>query len=177
MKLYPVLAALALTMLAPPILGQALKGHDANAPVDVNADRIEVQDRQDRAIFSGNVKVRQEGLALDAARLTVAYNKVGGASPQIDRLDAEGGVSLVSTGETAHSDVAIYDLNRKLITMIGGVELQQGGNSVRGGRLVIDLNSGRSVIDGSAVGGAAAGTSEGGGGRVTGHFTVPQRKP
>lgn len=175
MRKYTLFSALAIAVLAPPLLGQALKGHDSNAPVDVNADRIEVQDRQDRAIFSGNVKVRQEGLALNAERLTVAYNKVGGDSPQIDRLDAEGGVSLVSATETAHSEVAIYDLNRKLITMIGGVELQQGGNSVKGGRLVIDLNSGRSVIDGSAVGGAR-GTEESGG-RVTGHFTVPQRKP
>jgi len=175
MRIRVALTVLSLSLLAPPLMGQALKGHDANAPVDVNADRIEVQDRQDRAVFSGNVKVRQEGLALNAERLTVAYNKVGGASPQIDRLDAQGGVSVVSATETAHSDIAIYDLNRKLITMIGGVELQQGGNNVKGGRLVIDLNSGRSVIDGSAVGGAQ-GSGESGG-RVTGHFTVPQRKP
>ena len=37
----------------------ALKGHDSNAPVDVDADRIEVQDRADRAMFAGNVKARQ----------------------------------------------------------------------------------------------------------------------
>ena len=35
----------------------ALKGHDTHAPVDVAADRIEVQDKANRAIFSGNVKV------------------------------------------------------------------------------------------------------------------------
>ena len=52
----------------------ALKGHDSNAPVDVAADRIEVQDRADRAIFAGNVHVRQGELTLDTARLTVAYS-------------------------------------------------------------------------------------------------------
>jgi lipopolysaccharide export system protein LptA len=58
--------------------------------------------------------------------------------------------------------------------MIGGVQLQQGGNTVRGGRLVIDLVSGRSVIDGrGSASGAEPGS--GGGGRVSGHFTVPQR--
>ena len=50
----------------------ALKGHNSNAPVDVSADRIEVQDRADRAIFAGNVHLRQEELTLDTARLTVA---------------------------------------------------------------------------------------------------------
>jgi lipopolysaccharide export system protein LptA len=67
----------------------ALKGHNSNAPVDVAADRIEVQDRSDRAIFAGNVKVRQEQLTLDTQRLTVAYSSAGGI--QIRRLDASGG--------------------------------------------------------------------------------------
>jgi lipopolysaccharide export system protein LptA len=160
-------------LMASPVSAQALKGHNANAPVDVDADRIEVQDRADRAIFSGNVKVRQGGLALDAARLTVAYSRAGGG-PTIQRLDASGGVSVRSASESATGSFAIYDLNRRLITMIGGVTLQQGANTVRGGRLVIDLNSGRSVIDGSAVGGGP-GVSGGTGGRVTGRFTVPQR--
>ncbi len=160
-------------VMASPASAQALKGHNANAPVDVDADRIEVQDRADRAIFSGNVKVRQGGLSLDAARLTVAYSRAGGG-PTIQRLDASGGVSVRSASESATGSFAIYDLNRRLITMIGGVTLQQGANTVRGGRLVIDLNSGRSVIDGSAVGGGP-GVSGGTGGRVTGRFSVPQR--
>ena len=54
--------------------GSALKGLDTNAPVDVAADRIEVQDRADRAILSGNVVVRQGELTLTAPRLTIAYS-------------------------------------------------------------------------------------------------------
>jgi len=166
-------ALLLVTLLAAaPAAAQALKGHNANAPVDVDADRIEVQDRSDRAVFAGNVKVRQGGLSLDAARLTVAY--VGGNNgPQIQRLDASGGVTVRSASETAYGQFAIYDLNRRLITMLGNVVLNQGANVIRGGRLVIDLISGRSVIDGSAVGGAPG--VAGSGGRVTGRFTVPQR--
>ena len=151
---------------------QALKNHNSNAPVDVAADRIEVQDRANRAVFAGNVHVVQSGLVIDASRLTVAYASGGGGSPSIQRLDATGGVTVKSADQTARGNSAIYDLNRRIITMLGGVTLVQGGNTVRGGRLVIDLNSGRSVIDGSAAGGA---TVTGRGGRVTGRFVVPQR--
>jgi lipopolysaccharide export system protein LptA len=159
-----------------PVNAQALKGLNTNGPVDVEADRIEVQDRADRAIFAGNVRVRQGALSLDAGRLTVAYvGGISGGGPQIQRLDASGGVTVRSASETARGSFAIYDLNRRLITMLGGVTLTQGANTVRGGRLVIDLNSGRSVIDGSAVGGSPG--VSGTGGRVTGRFTVPQRKP
>ncbi len=167
--------ALLLSIVSTPVLAQALKGHNANAPVDVDAERIEVQDRADRAVFAGNVRVRQEGLALTAQRLTVAYVKGAGGSPQIERLDAQGGVSLTSATESAHGDVAIYDLNRRLITMIGGVDLRQGGNTIRGARLVIDLVSGRSVIDGGRVGGIKSSTAPANTGRVTGRFTVQQR--
>jgi lipopolysaccharide export system protein LptA len=162
---------------AAPLVAQALANHNTNAPVDVEADRIEVQDRADRAIFSGNVRVDQGDLALTASRLTVAYaNRQGAGGVQIERLDAAGGVTVRSPSETARGQFAIYDLNRRQITMLGGVTLEQGANVVRGGRLVIDLDSGRAVVDGAAVGGAPGATSTGRGGRVTGRFSVPQRK-
>lgn len=163
------LLCLAVLALASPAGAQALKGHNANAPVDVSADRIEVQDRSDRAVFAGNVRITQSGLSMDAARVTVAYAGRGGGVA-IQRIDASGGVTVKSASETARGNIAIYDLSRRLITMVGGVTLEQGANRVSGGRLVIDLNSGRSVIDG----GGAPGVSNSGG-RVTGRFTVPQR--
>ncbi len=145
----------------------ALKGHNSNAPVDVSADRIEVQDRVDRALFVGNVQVRQAELTLETARLTVAYSSTGGV--QIERLDAAGGVVVRSPSETARGDFGIYDLDRKLITLIGNVVLNRGDSRVSGARLVIDLDSGRAVIDGGPPGVNQSG------GRVTGRFTVPQR--
>lgn len=175
--LLPFATAFGLAMFAavPASSQSALGGLDTNQPVDVAADRIEVQDRADRAIFSGNVQVRQGNLALDAARITVAYSGSVAGGVQVQRLDASGGVFVRSPSETARGQFAVYDLNRRLITLVGGVELNQGGNIIRGGRLVIDLNSGRAVIDGRSQGGdspIAQGTPTG---RVTGRFTVPQR--
>jgi len=138
--------------------------------VDVAADRIELQDRADRALLSGDVEIKQGDLTLRAPRVTVAYTRAGGT--QIQRLDASGGVTVISPSETARSQYAIYDFDRRLITMLGGVSLSRTGSNVNGARLVIDLNTGRAAMDGSAV----AGTSHAGG-RVTGRFTVPDRNP
>ena len=147
----------------------ALKGHDSNAPIDVSADRMEVQDRADRAVMAGNVHVKQQELTLDTARLTIAYtNGAGGLKMQ--RLDAAGGVVVKSPTETARGSFGVYDLNRKLITLVGGVSLIRQQSQINGSRLVIDLTTGRAVVDGGAPG------LGGSGGRVTGHFTVPQRK-
>jgi len=173
------LASAALALSGGMALGQpqqqptsALKGHDSNAPVDVAADRLEVQDRADRAVFVGNVHVTQAELALDTERLTVAYSggpgQAGGV--QIRRLDAAGGVVVKSPSETARGDFGVYDLDRKLITVIGNVRLTRQNDLISGSRLVIDLDSGRAVIDGGPPGVNQSG------GRVSGHFTVPQKQ-
>lgn len=145
----------------------ALRNHNTGAPVNVAADRIEVQDRADRAVFSGNVVATQADLTLRATRVTLAYANTSGI--QIKRIDASGGVTVTSSSETARGNYAIYDLENRLITMIGGVTLTRGASNVNGARLVIDLTTGRAVMDGGR------GVTSSGGGRVTGTFTVPQR--
>jgi lipopolysaccharide export system protein LptA len=168
-------AALAAAAVSAQVVQQqptsALKGHNTNAPVDVTSDRIEVQERADRAVFSGNVHATQADLSLDTQRLTVAYSTAqGNNNVQINRLDAAGGVVVHDPSETAKGDFGIYDLDKKLITLIGNVQLNRDNNQVNGARLVIDLNSGRAVIDGGPPGVNSTG------GRVSGHFTVPQHQ-
>lgn len=152
--------------------------HNSAAPIDFGADHIELQDKANRAILSGNVSVRQAEMTLNSARMTVAYTgQVVDGSPQVSRLDAAGGVTVTRPQQTARSQYAVYDLNKRVITMLGAVSLLQGGNTVNGGRLTINLDTGRAVIDGSAVGGtttAPDGTTTRGG-RVTGTFSVPKR--
>lgn len=172
-------AFLALVSLGLATAGAAQR-HNANAPIDFSADTIELQDRANRAVLAGNVVVKQAEMTLNAARLTVAYTgKVTDGSPQASRLDASGGVSVRRPDQTARSQYAVYDINRRVITMLGAVSLTQGGNTVNGGRLTINLDSGRAVIDGSSVGGAVRGAdgtvTQTTGGRVTGRFSVPKR--
>jgi len=167
------LLAASLLLLAGPAPAQVFGSHNSNAPVTFDAGRIEVQDRADRVVLSGAVRVEQAGMTLNSARMTVAYRSVGGI--EIDRIDAAGGVTIRKAGDTATGNVAIYDLNRRLITLIGNVTLTQGANRLSGGRVIIDLASGRSTIDGRSSGGSSVGTKDSSG-RVSGTFTVPQRK-
>jgi lipopolysaccharide export system protein LptA len=130
---------------------------------------MELQDRADRVVLSGGVTAMQAGLTLKANRVTAAYSSNNGVD--VNRLDATGGVMISKDDLRATSSSAIYDLDSSLITLIGNVNLVQGNNRLTGGRLIIDLNSGRSTING----GGAANTTHSGG-RVTGTFSVPQRK-
>ncbi len=150
---------------------QVISNHNSKAPVTFDADNIELQDRADRVILSGNVTVRQAELTISAAAMTAAYSNSSGID--VNRFDARGGVTIIKDDLRASSGSAIYDLDSDLITLIGNVQLTQGANRLNGGRIVIDLNSGRSTLSG---GGAPIPGVKNSGGRVTGTFTVPQRK-
>ncbi len=156
---------------------QAIAGFNTNSPVNYAADRIELQDRQNRVVLSGNVDITQADLRLRAARTTVAYSD--GGRLKIQRIDATGGVTVARGTETASGAVGIYDFNRRVITLVGNVALRRGADTLNGGRLVIDLNTGVSSVDGRAGGGSSAAGSPVGatsnGGRVTGTFSVPKK--
>lgn len=165
----------ALLMLAPS-QAQVFGGQNTNAPVQVAADHGELLGKQDRATLAGNVVITQEGLTLRAARTTIAFSSGGGF--KIHRLDATGGVTVTRGDQSASGDVAIYDFDRRIITMAGGVVLRRGSDKLSGGRLVIDLDTGLSTVDGNVGGGSSAlGTSGSAprGGRITGTFNVPKK--
>lgn len=174
--LLPLGLVLALSASAP---AAAQTRHDSNAPIDFAAGTINLDDRANRVVLSGAVRITQAEMRLTAARVTVSYTgEIVDGSPQVSRLDASGGVTVTRPDQSANGQYAVYDLNRRVITMIGAVTLRQGANVVQGGRLSINLDTGRATIDGSGVGGStstAPGAVRSEGGRVTGRFSVPKR--
>lgn len=173
--MHRLLVLLALGLAAPAasqggggLAPSGLANHDTRAPIDIDAARIEVRDRERQAIFSGDVKVSQARLNLNATQLRVFYDRGEGANPVINRIDAEGGVTLTSPSERVRAAYGVYDVEDRQITMIGGVVLTRGDSVLRGQRLAIDLENGRSTLDGAATGGTGT--------RVTGRFVVPERR-
>ena len=144
---------------------QTIAGFNSNQPVNYAADRIELQDRQNRVVLSGDVQIQQGDLRLTAARTTVAYSDTG--SLRIQRIDATGGVTVTRGNDRASGNAAVYDFNRRVIVLSGDVALRRGSDTLNGGRLTIDLNSGLSSVDGSGA------QSSGNTGRVSGTFAVP----
>src|SRR3546814_17976092 len=104
----------------------------------------------------------------EAGGQMVASRNESGQGLEILWCDADGCVQVRGPSETARGDYGIYDLNVRIITLIGSVSLNRGDTQVRGQRLVIDLNTGRSTLDGGNV-------ASPDGGRVSGRFVVPQR--
>lgn len=153
---------------------QSIASHDSKAPVTYDAGKFVLDDRANQVIFSGGVIVNQADLRIQSDRMLV--NFTDGGSLEIQRITATGGVVITRGDERASGDNAIYDFNRRIITMAGNVRLRRGTDTLNGGRLVIDLTSGLSTVDGTASGSSiGAPGAPAGQGRVTGSFTVPQK--
>ncbi len=147
---------------------QALKDHDSYQPLDIASDRIEVRERDGRAILRGNVTVTQGALTLTADQLVVFYAKAEtGPDPVLERLDATGNVTLVSDTETVESEWGIYDVAQRIVTMGGAVSLTRGANVLNGERLELDLVTGLAKLDGDTQDGS----------RVRGRFSAPNKRP
>lgn len=152
-----------------------LKKHDVNQPIDISADELEVQTKDNTAIFRGHVEAVQSDLNIKADRVTVYYRDQGGELPKggpsaISRVDASGNVILTSPTETVKSKWGVYDLDMKIVTLGGSVVMTRGQNNIRGDRLQLDLVSGVTRIEG---GDAKALPEEK---RVRGRFVPPPKK-
>ena len=117
---------------------------DLDAPVEITADKLTVSQSDGSAQFEGNVIIAQGVIRLAASLVTVTYLEAGG----IDRLNASGGVTLVTQTESAKAETAEYDLTNRQLVMRGEVVLIQGQNAISADSMNIDLASGAAVLEG-----------------------------
>ncbi|MEM6614901.1 MAG: lipopolysaccharide transport periplasmic protein LptA [Pseudomonadota bacterium] len=135
----------------------------SDAPIAIEADALEIQDNQQRAVFTGNVFVEQGEVTLRTRQLTVYYNgsaQDGTGGQSIERLEADGRVVVTSGDQQATGDRGVFESTKDLITLEGNVVLSQGTNVLRGKTLVVDLAAGTSRVI----------SDSGGSGRVQGLF-------
>lgn len=149
-----LLAALLLAP-APGALAQGAAG-GGGEPIEIVADRLQVDQDQQLAVFSGNVDAVQGDLSLRADRLRVYYAEGAGApganAQGIRRIEAEGNVLLTRPGETAAGNAGAYDPAAGTLVLEGDVVLTRGRNVVRGDRLDSNLNTGVSVVTAARTG-------------------------
>jgi lipopolysaccharide export system protein LptA len=165
----------------PPVQSLLQGGQDKDQPVQIEAASLEVRDKSKTATFSGDVQVVQGDTTMKCQKLVVFYGQeVGiaqaGAQPadtkpdvkpaaaaggpkgaqNIRRIEARGGVTVITKDQNASGDLGIYDLIAKTITLTGNVVVSQGQNVIHGERVVVDTVTGNARVE-------SAGTNQGGG--------------
>jgi lipopolysaccharide export system protein LptA len=133
-------------------------GANNKEPIRIDADRLDVFDKEQRAVFTGSVVAVQGESTIKCAELTVLYEQQRGqgrAAPAgsgqgegaIRRIDCKGPVTIVSRTQTATGDNAVFDRVANRILLTGNVALSDGPNVTTGERIVYDLDSGVANIE------------------------------
>ena len=118
---------------------------DTDAPVEVTSDQLSVDQDSGTAVFTGDVLIGQGEMRLSAPRVLVIYNEDNSG---IDRLEATGGVTLVSGPDAAEAERADYDIGSGTIVMTGDVLLTQGESALTADRMTVNLDSGTAQMNG-----------------------------
>lgn len=136
-------------MFAGPVMAQQTGfGHaqDVNAPVEVTADALQVDQASGEATFQGNVLIGQGTMRLSADRVRVTY--AAGNAQKISKLHAEGNVTLASGTDAAEAKVADYDVASGNVVMTGDVLVTQGPSVLSGEKVTVNLASGTANASG-----------------------------
>jgi lipopolysaccharide export system protein LptA len=118
---------------------------DTGLPVEMTADNLSVDQATGTAVFSGNVVIGQGDMRLSAAKVLVVYRA---ENKGISRLEATGGVTLVSGPDAAEADRADYSIDKGTIVMTGNVLLAQGAAALSADRMSVRLSDGTAQMSG-----------------------------
>jgi len=150
-----------------------IQGGGQDQPVQIEAGSLEVRDKNKTATFAGNVQVVQGDTTMKCQKLVVFYGEEVGIAqagnppppkpagdakknPQnIRRIEARGGVTVVTKDQNASGDLGVYDLIAKTITLTGNVVVSQGQNVIHGERVVVDTVTGNAKVESSGQSGGA----------------------
>lgn len=153
-------------------------GGDSKEPIKIDADKLDVLDKENKAVFSGNVVAVQGETTVRCTVMTVLYEGRGGpggtagrpATPapapapaaasaaggtnndsSIKRILCKGPVTVVSKTQAATSDNAEFDRANNLVIMTGNVALNDGPNVTRGEKLIYNTTTGIANVQGGRV--------------------------
>lgn len=141
-----------------------VKGLSGDGPIEINSDKLNVFQEENKAIFEGHVVAIQGNVRLKSDKMIVYYSqadktaeknaKPETASPMgnnsIKKIDVEGNVLFSSTEETASGTTGTYDVPEHTIYLNDNVVLTHGNNTLKGDKLTYNLQTGKSQLSGGS---------------------------
>jgi len=146
-----------------------LPGASSRQPVSIEADKLVYFDKEQKAVYTGNVIVIQGDSKMTCSGLTIFMEKAAvagdaapaadaakggaaGSSSHVKHLDAAGPVTVISKTQVATGDRGAYDKAQNKVWLTGNVTLSDGGNVTKGDKLTYDLTTGEATVDTNAAG-------------------------
>ena len=131
----------------------------------ITSDRMELDDKQQTAIFSGDVRAEEKRIRLTANKMTVTYQKGGrrvataqktGVRGGVSRIRAEGRVVLLQGESRGTADEMIYQVESQTLEMLGQTQnatIHHGSDHLEGKRIFLTIGEDHAISKISVQGG------------------------
>lgn len=127
-----------------------LSPSSSNEPIVVHSDQLEFDYQANKVIYRGSVNVVQGDLKIDCKELLVNLARSGDQDNlALQEVVAIGDVVITQGTRTATGGRAIFDQQKRQITLLENPVLHDGPNEVTGDRLVVYMDEGRSIVESS----------------------------
>ena len=112
--------------------------------IEVSADHLQVDERAQRATYSGNVVVRRGDLTINADRVLIQ-----GSGKAVQRIVASGNpVRLRQADRRGDGQQLVYEPGQERITLSGNAHIRQERNELTGERITYLLREQRTEVTG-----------------------------
>ncbi|WP_341760246.1 LptA/OstA family protein [Candidatus Endowatersipora endosymbiont of Watersipora subatra] len=110
-------------------------------PIQIESNELEFIDQDNKAIFRGNVKIKQGSNQMSTGEMIVIYlPNSKERQADIERLEFSNGFILNSDRNIVSGESGKYWFNSKDLFLEGNVILSQGKNVAKGCKLIANLN-------------------------------------
>jgi lipopolysaccharide export system protein LptA len=136
-------------------------------------DSLEFWERERLAVARGNALSVRGPNRVSGDSLVALLRDAPGGGTEVERIDAEGNVVIVTRTDVVYGREAVYDVDRNVATVLGDVRATRGGNQINGEAAEVDFATGISRVLRTAQGVPQASAAPQ---RVRGLF-VPGQQP
>ena len=127
-------------------------------PVDIEADRMEIHEKENKATFTGNVVAKRPDVTLTSDLLVVDYADVkqpdGTTKNEVTNLDATGHVVITTAKQKITGERAKMNPKTNILEVDGGATVTQGETTLHGGHLHANLDTDQMEMTGGRVKGS-----------------------
>ena len=130
---------------------------DPNAPIDIDAETLEVVDKAKTATFRGAVRAVQGEFTIKTPELVASYSGDAGLastgdgkqpSAQLTRIRANQHVEVTSTNDqSATGDWADFNVKANTVTIGGNVAMKKGKSFAYAQKAIIDMTTGVTYLE------------------------------
>jgi lipopolysaccharide export system protein LptA len=115
-----------------PAAAQGLKGlQSGDQPLEINAEEgIEWRRNEQLYVARGNAEAIRGELTVYADVMSAHYSKTENGNSNIDRIDVEGNVRIVSPTETVYGDRGAYDVINGVLVLVGDDLRLESGDDI-----------------------------------------------